>query len=254
MQCMANINQPDAVPLAAEALKQASLGGVDALSNLKRQKVYLFHGFTDLTVLEPVVASAATFYTLPVIGVPAASIKFNDSKIPAGHGFITPDYGVACNRSASPFVNDCEFDQPGETLDWLYGALQARAAKPAGAIVAFSQKPFLADGQSHGMADTGYLYVPKACSTAGAGCRLHLVFHGCRQNAATVKDAVYAHAGYNNWADTNKLVLLYPQTKTTAANNGCWDWWGYDSASYYTKQGPQMAAVYAMIQRLTATK
>lgn len=249
--CMFSARGPDTAPLIAEAVKQAGSGAIDPLSNLARQKVYLFHGRADLTVWQPVVASTASFYRAAEIGVAPGAIKFNSDRIAAGHGFITPDYGVACDGSTSPFVNRCGADQPGETLDWLYGRLAPRVAAPTGDILAFDQRPFLPDGQPHALAETGYLYLPKSCAKAGSGCRLHVVFHGCRQNAETVGDAVYAHAGYNNWADANALILLYPQTATTAGNKGCWDWWGYDDARYYTKQGPQMAAVFAMIRRLS---
>ena len=250
--CMFNIRGPETKPLVAEAVKQAAGGGIDPLSNLARQRVYLFHGRADFTVWQPVVASTVEFYTAPEIGVLAGAIRFNRDAIAAGHGFVSPDFGVDCDRSAPPFVNHCAFDQPGETLDWLYGHLAARVAEPVGEIRAFDQREFFPDHRPHALGDTGYLYLPPACAAAGAGCRLHVVFHGCRQNAGAVGDAVYAHAGYNNWADANKLILLYPQTATTAANNGCWDWFGYDDKAYYTKRGPQMAAVHAMIKRLTA--
>jgi hypothetical protein len=45
--------------------------------------------------------------------------------------------------------------------------------------------------------------------------------------------------------------VLYPQT-SDAATNSCWDWWGYDSANYAKKSGPQMAAVKAMVDRLAS--
>ena len=45
--------------------------------------------------------------------------------------------------------------------------------------------------------------------------------------------------------------MLYPQTGATAVN-GCWDWWGYDNAHYARKDGPQMAAVKAMVDRLAS--
>jgi poly(3-hydroxybutyrate) depolymerase len=60
------------------------------------------------------------------------------------------------------------------------------------------------------------------------------------------------NTGYNRWADTNNIVILYPQT-SHAAPNGCWDWWGYDSANFARKSGPQMAAVKAMVTRLSGT-
>jgi hypothetical protein len=44
---------------------------------------------------------------------------------------------------------------------------------------------------------------------------------------------------------------MYPQTKASAANpNRCWDFWGYSGLSYYTRNGPQMRAIKAMVDRL----
>ena len=52
-------------------------------------------------------------------------------------------------------------------------------------------------------------------------------------------DAYYAHAGLNEWADTNHLVVLYPQTIATGPNpEGCWDFWGYDSAGLREEDRP----------------
>jgi hypothetical protein len=33
--------------------------------------------------------------------------------------------------------------------------------------------------------------------------------------------------------------------------NGCWDWWGYDDSKYAAKSGVQMAAIKAMIDRIS---
>lgn len=49
--------------------------------------------------------------------------------------------------------------------------------------------------------------------------------------------------------------FLYPQAQKVAVVNprGCYDWWGYlpgSTDTYATKQGPQMKAVYAMMERL----
>jgi poly(3-hydroxybutyrate) depolymerase len=78
------------------------------------------------------------------------------------------------------------------------------------------------------MAHTGYVYVPASCqSTAGKGCVVHVVFHGCRQVAGDVGDYVYSKLGYNGWADTNNIIVLYPQVDPTASSvnpQGCWDW------------------------------
>jgi hypothetical protein len=102
------------------------------------------------------------------------------------------------------------------------------------------------------MAESGFAYVPAGCA-AGQACRLHVAFHGCEQNAEAVGDAFYRNAGYNRWADTNKIIVLYPQAARTAANRyGCWDWWGYDDLNFPAKSGGQMVAIKTMIDRIVS--
>ena len=86
------------------------------------------------------------------------------------------------------------------------------------------------------------------------GCAVHVAFHGCRQNADAVGDAFARHAGYNRWADSNGLIVLYPQTSASYFRifnpRGCWDWWGYTGPDYAMQSAPQIRAVIAMIERL----
>ena len=96
---------------------------------------------------------------------------------------------------------------------------------------------------------SGWVYVPKRCA-AGASCRLHVALHGCRQNSSDVGDAFVRNAGYNRWADSNDIVVLYPQTGKGAVNS-CWDWWGYDDANYAKKSAPQMTAIMAMVELIS---
>ena len=169
--------------------------------------------------------------------------------MPAGHGFATEDGPVTCGETEPPFVNDCDLDQAHEILDFLHGPLQsAAAAVPAS--VEFDQGRYLANPLPRGMAETGWVYVPGSCRS-GDPCRVHIVFHGCKQNAESVGDAVTVGAGYNRWAETNQIIVLYPQTHATWSNpNACWDWWGYTGTVYATKAGVQMAAVHRMLLAL----
>ncbi len=68
----------------------------------------------------------------------------------------------------------------------------------------------------------------------------------------------YKDAGYNEWAERNNTVVLYPQTvawgsKAEGGKNpkGCWDWWGYSGEDYFRKSGKQISAVNWMIDCLT---
>jgi hypothetical protein len=96
-------------------------------------------------------------------------------------------------------------------LSQFYGTLNARNDAPAAAnYIEFDQTPFTAGNP--GMAATGWLYVPANCAS-GAVCRLHVALHGCQQNVATIGDKFLKNTGYTRWADTNSIVVLFPQTK-----------------------------------------
>ena len=100
------------------------------------------------------------------------------------------------------------------------------------------------------MATTARVYIPTGC-VPGTTCRLHIAFHGCKQNEERVNDAFTVGAGFNRWAESNNIVVLYPQTHDTSTNpNACWDWWGYHRPGYATKNGVQMAAVHRMMLAL----
>jgi hypothetical protein len=82
----------------------------------------------------------------------------------------------------------------------------------------------------------------------------HVVLHGCQQDPTKIQDAYYRNTGYNKWADTNNIVVLYPQTAPSSSGNpnDCWDWWGYDDANYAKKSGRQMAAIKAMVDKIAS--
>jgi len=225
----------------------AGNGRIDATSHLAAARVWLFSGTRDHTVDPAVVEALGRFYAL--YKAPLVIVKDK----PAGHAMVTEDSGSDCGVTRAPYINDCDYDAAGELLKHLLGNLSPPAAKLAGHIVSFDQKEF-ADGDARAisMADTGYAYVPAACT--GAKCRLHVAFHGCRQSAQAVGERFIREAGYNRWADTNRLIVLYPQTIARYwllwNPRGCWDWWGYTDQNYATKTGPQLAAVWRMIERL----
>ncbi len=207
-------------------------------------------GATDRTVTPEVVATVPAFYA--AVGLPPAAVTVVDT-LAAGHGFVTVDSGGPCAETGPPFVNACGYDQAGALLGTLLGPLAPPSAAPAGRLLAFDQRAFLPDPTAHGLAATGFVYVPDTCA-ATPGCRVHVAFHGCRQTADLVGDAFTAGAGYNPHADTNRLIVLYPQAHETALNpRSCWDWWGYDDPAYATRNGRQMAAVRAMLDRLAGT-
>ncbi|MCL1825018.1 MAG: PHB depolymerase family esterase [Betaproteobacteria bacterium] len=237
----APLPKPDA--LRAEADKQAAAGRIDPPSGLRGSRVWLLSGGRDATVKSAVVDATRAFY---LQWLPESAIAYE--RLPdAGHAMIAPSARAACEVTQPPYINHCgNFDAPGHLLAHLLGELRPRAQAASGELLAFDQSRFAAREAS--MDDTAYVYIPAACRAGG--CRIHVAFHGCRQNVVTVGEDWVRQSGYNEWAETNRLLVLYPQTSNAGNPNGCWDWWGYTSSVYHTRAAPQIGAVWKMIERL----
>jgi poly(3-hydroxybutyrate) depolymerase len=236
---------PNPEELVARAKELAEDGAIDPLTSLAGHNVYLFSGNDDQTVTRPVVEAAKSFYE--EAGVPAANITLIES--PGGHAFITEQGGAACGLTEAPFVSDCDYDQAKAILAWIYGPLEPASAGPQGEFLVFDQDPFTDPGD--GFADEGIVYVPPGCKTA-PGCRVHVALHGCNQSREEVGDAFVHGTGFAELADANGIVVLFPQAKAISGINpeGCWDWWGYTGLDYLGKDAPQIAAIWAMVERL----
>ena len=244
------MGRPDAEALLRQTRALAAAGHIDNLDSLTGDRLYLFSGSEDETVTRPVMDAALAFYRNA--GVPQPNIAYI-TDIAAGHGFLVEDAGNPCQVSETPFINDCDYDQARAILNQFYGPLEPAAAPDESRLIAFDQAEFLPDPQSHGMAESGFVYIPESCLEGATDlpCRLHIAFAGCRQTPADIGDLYPRSTGYNRWAESNRLVILYPQSSASQNNpNGCWDWWGYDDADYHIKRGRQMAAVAAMAERL----
>ena len=251
--CMLDALQSFGIPnpgqLAHRAGQLAEAGRIDPIADVKDDRIYLFSGKEDHTVVPAIVDAARRFYG--VLGVPDAQILYV-SNLPAGHGFVTDDGGRACDYTGKPYIIDCDYDQAGALLAQIYGPLKPRAATASGTLLLFDQRPFTRELTNHGMSDLGLVYVPQACREH-RGCRVHIAYHGCGQNRTFVGETFARDSGYARWADTNNLIILFPQTATTPLNpQGCWDWWGYTGSDYLTRNAAQIVAVRRMLEHLAA--
>jgi poly(3-hydroxybutyrate) depolymerase len=223
---------------------------IDPVANISKARVWLFSGTQDRTVVLAVVEALAKQYVL--FGTQPVLIKDR----PAGHAMVTENAGNACPVTEPPFINDCDYDAAGELLRHLLGTLSPPSTAAGGRLIAFDQRE-LGATSAISMAAEGFVYLPRACETER--CRLHVAFHGCRQGVDAVDEQFVRNAGYNRWADTNRLIVLYPQAVARYwwwpfNPRGCWDWWGYTGQAYATKDAPQMRAVMAMVERLGARR
>jgi poly(3-hydroxybutyrate) depolymerase len=245
---------PDAATLLTAAKTFAAFSQIDDTANLSKQRFYVFSGTDDQVVNASVVDQTVRFFKLA--GIPAKNINYVN-KVKAGHAFITPNRSdTACALTRDPYINNCDIDQAKDILTQIYGKLAPPVTALTGKLIAFDQNAFSSSAGTS-LADTAYLYVPASCETTS--CRVHVAFHGCEQGATTVGDKFYGTTGYNQVADSNNVIMLYPQVQPSqmAPMNpkGCWDFWGYSTPlgmtpNFYSRSAPQMAAVKAMLERL----
>lgn len=232
---------------------------IEARRPVRRVRVWL-HTHADDTAFAPEgLASVAHFYRAR--GTQAAQMRHVNSSAPA--------LGSRWQ---------------GDMLRWLHPALahQAHQRHPAPvaprpeALRSIDQRPFHPDGQAHGLADTGWLYVPARCepgARTAAACQLHVHFHPCAQEARDPVGMRALHA----WAETLGVVVLHPQARATdggadggtagaqpaTANPGaCWDFWGASTGeadtggfrlapAYARADAPQIQAVRRMMDAVS---
>jgi poly(3-hydroxybutyrate) depolymerase len=243
-RCMGKTDSPIPVKELVEDINTAAKQGLVAdTKNLADDPVWLFHGTLDTTVAAPVNDATGALYAE---FIPAEQITYvND--IAAIHNFPARGHGSACTAMQPPFVGDCDYDAAGEILKHLYTGLETPTSEPETAL----QEVNLPNATGAGLSDTAYLFVPPACADGTQDCALHLVLHGCAQSAVTVGTDFIQQSGYLSWAETNDIVLAFPQVVPGALNPyACWDWWGYTGTDYRWRNGKQMVVVTDWIKNL----
>ena len=265
---------PNPERLASLARQTAAVGKIDPIANLADDRLYIFTGSKDEVVGSAVVDSTRRFYEM--LGVKPDHIKFIDT-VPAGHSIITDnveDSPLGANQP--PYINYGGFMQSHDILRHIYGELNPPAEHLSGELIRFDQSKFLGDDAAYAsMGSFGYVYVPEAVNRGATARGVHIALHGCKQGysyvnytfgrAAASSQPPYGNrymttTGYNQIADSNNIIVLYPQVTGDDDNDaqnpdGCWDWWGYTSANpespdYYSRDAVQIRAVHAMLEQL----
>ena len=232
---MFNGNPSIAEPVAN--MKAWSGKQIASTSNLAARKIYMQVGSADFTVGPNVMTQLKV--QLANFGSSANTTFVTTTG--ASHTFPTDFDGAgdsACGISSSPFISNCNYDGAGAVLQWIYGNLKARSIGTAtGTAISYAQTGSYG---ATGMDTTGYLYVPKAC-VAGSStiCKLHVALHGCKQSYSQIGNKFIVNAGYTLWADTNDIIVLFPQAVVDDSMhsiwsglelvqpNACFDWVGW---------------------------
>jgi len=257
IRCMNGIGTIPLSTLEAYATRQASDGLIDPLSNLANHAVYLFSGTSDTTVVPKVVKALEQMYT--DLGVTNIETNYN---LVAAHTFPTLDFGNACTMSFSPYISKCSYDGAGVALQKIYGTLQPPVTPILTNILEFAQGRYTPNGispASISMHTYGYAYIPLGCqsnpnsntNSTNADCRIHVALHGCLQTIQNIGMDWVRNAGFNRWAESNNIIIVYPQAVPSiflpSNPNGCFDWWGYTDANYANNRGPQMVTIHNMV-------
>ena len=242
----------------------AGQGFIDDTLHMAHNRYYFFRGRSDTVYLEGAMNATLKYFSA---FAPLENIRNEIDEIDAAHTIPTLHYGNPCTQQGRPFINNCGFDGAGQALQFLYNnSLRNRNDKDLPDQTSFMQFNQTALGSSgDGMFDFGMAYIPRAClaksNTTGNGCRLHLHFHGTRMNiqgcdrlhrpwdcgqdeyGRYVSTPDSAHSGFNNWAEANKIVVVYPQT-----SGDKWDNAGDSGDGYAWKSSAQMTTVQRIMQ------
>lgn len=249
---------PNTPLLLKKTQELSDSGDIDNIDHISNARIYLFSGKEDTTVSTLVMDKTLEYYQQ--LGVKDSAIWYNHWTN-AGHAFVTNKADDnPCSKTEPPYINNCDIDQSKRILNHIYPGLNEPMTQLSSEPMAFDQREFI-DHDFTSMSDTGYVYIPEQCQQAA--CSIHVVFHGCQQGAELIGDKYYSGTGYNEMADANNLIVLYPQVRPSTSKRynpkGCWDFWGYTSPSeaspdYFSKSSPQVSAVYRMVERLASAK
>ena len=243
-----------------------SVGTIDRLDNLEDSNVYVYAGAKD-SIVKTVVGKSLEQYYNRMMGSSSGGSLTTEYDVPSEHCFPTADTGHGCDEFKSPYICNCGYDGAGKALEAVLGRgynLRPRVDSVSkDHLYMFDQRKFVVDGlaQTYSLAKTGYAFIPPACdwqnggakTDSSLGCPIHIVFHGCLQSVGLVGDAMIMGSGFNNWAMSNDIIVIYPQTskmdELLLNPKGCWDWWSYSTGytpAYVTRAAPQIFFVENM--------
>lgn len=176
-------------------------GEIAPLANLGSGRVWVFNGRADTMASRSAAEALVSFYD--ELGNRSAREYVCAQDI--GHAMP-----VASEDDLPLYICNCGFDAAGSLLSHLYGSLRSRAPSQLGELRSFSQLEFTQSSLCDSLSEKGLVYLPTA-ALEGRRYGLHVALHGGLQTLGDIGDGFARLAGYNEWAETNDLIVLYPQ-------------------------------------------
>jgi poly(3-hydroxybutyrate) depolymerase len=229
-------------------------GLIDSIQSTEQDRLLVVTGTHDTIVESEIVLQAADLF-LRTSGRRSNLKVIND--LPVGHAFPTNHFGNSCaTEGKTPFISACKFDGAKEILSHLHGPLRPAATASRNHLFLMTQVPESGSPADIAMADYAVVYVPKRCQR-DLSCPVHIALHGCAQTREQIGDLFFTETGYNEWAESNDLIILYPQARVTQVPinpKGCWDWYGYSSNLFHTQKAPQIQTILNLVRRLQSSE
>ena len=218
-----------------------NLGQIDPLVLMKGQKIFIFAGENDKTISPAGARKAEEFFEF------LGARVVNQLNPGTAHVMPTKQYGGPCNKSQSPWIASCGYDGAGAALTSFWQDLLPPVPSVAAHLRRFDQTPFITVKAA--MGQQGYVYRPASCSVKSSSCSLLVALHGCEQSIDKLGAEFSTRAGFNEWAEANRIEFLYPSMAATANNpHACWDWWGFTGQNYAVREGAQMIAIKKIVE------
>jgi poly(3-hydroxybutyrate) depolymerase len=247
------VSSPTHQYLANKASMCAKSGWIANLNNLSESRVFVLHGTEDKTVKRSVSDALVDFYEHFTA---KENIEYCNT-LEVVHAMPTVGYGASPLKSPkSPYIVASQYDAAGKILQHLSPLHELLAPIAAlGELVEFDQTDFIQGATWMSMDKKGFAYIPRGASN-GEQCSVHVALHGCKQHRGAIGNEFAQHAGYNEWAESNNIIILYPQA-SAQSNFGIFnpmasfDWWGFTGPDYAFRTSRQMRSIVNMVQRVS---
>eukprot|EP00040_Diaphanoeca_grandis_P022539 m.121412 g.121412 ORF g.121412 m.121412 type:complete len:384 (-) comp28853_c0_seq3:376-1527(-) len=246
-------------------------GLIDPVENMKTHPVYIYRGTKDGCYVSGSEAQLINYYTNFVgdRGKTDGGLVAFENTIPSLHAQPTIHNGSPCGGPYTgpySYLASCGYDGAGAALQHLYQHTLKQpvaSANLTGTLITFDQTEFFTT-EDPGLENEAFAFIPPQClknkqltahetsnDSATVQCKLHLWHHGCGGPDRFYNASVY-YAGFNEWAQTNNMVIIYPAMRvwgtTPQTKAGCWDGYAQTGPLYNTKQGLQMQTVRNIIK------
>ena len=211
---------------SAERAEACRADRIDPIADVKNDRIYLFSGTNDHTVV-PAIVAAARFYE--DLGVPEANRSSTSrTSLPDTRSSPTRTAPPA-NTPASPTSSIATTIRPARPEADLRRP-RARAAQILPARSRCSTSARSRRRRQHGLERRGLVYVPHACEGRNRLPRAHRLPrlrpepHGRRRR-------LRPESGLRPLGRHQQPYRAVPADGDDAVNpQGCWDWWGYTGA------------------------